>query len=284
MGRHRADDDPSHMDNETVTIIRDRQESQRLFAIIARAILPWCVLFVAAAPLLRFRWPPYEWSGSFLRWVNITLSDLALVFPFALFAAGVGLARKLGHSRPALRLALVAGLALGSVTYVTDAWLSPMVSHQYYASLGSATEDTRQFGAWTPVGMLRNLRFVEENPPDQYSLSIDSPERQPPNILHWRLHAPLSMAVFGLVNVFLGLLASELTVDLKRGARRTALLAIGVLGGIAFFLALGLSSPIQPFLRSGEFRSGVLTAWLPLSVPLAEGLVLVYLTRSRRYG
>lgn len=267
-----------------MTIIRDRQENPRLFTAIARAILTWCVLFVVAAPLIRLRWPPQQWSGSFLRWMDITLSDLALVFPFALFAAGVAVARKLGHSRSALRFALVAGLVLGSLTYVTAGWLSPMVSHQYAASLGSATEDTRRFGATTPVGVLRNLRFVEENPPDQYSLSVDSPERQPPNILRWRLHVPIAMGVFGLANVFLGLLAAELTIDLKRGARRTALLAIGVLGGIAFFAALVLSSPIQPFLTSDEFRPGVPAAWLPLSVPLAEGLLLGYLTRSRRYG
>ena len=267
-----------------MTIIRDRQKDQRLFPAIARAILPWCVLFVAASPLLQFRWPPYAWSGSFLRWAASTLNDLSLVFPFALFAAGGVIARKLGHSRRALRFALVAGLALGSVTYVTDAWLSPTVSHQYFASLGSATENVRQFGARTPVGELRNLRYVEENPPDQYSLSIESIERHPPNILRWRLHLPIVMGIFGLINVFLGLLAAELTVDLKRGVRRTALLGYGILGGIAFFAAVVLAAPIQPFLDNGEFRPGVPAAWLPLSVPLAEGLLLVYLTRSRRYG
>ena len=75
-----------------------------------------------------------------------------------------------------------------------------------------------------------------------------------------------------------------MTVDLKRGVRRTALLAFGILGGIAFLATVILSAPIQPFLDTGELRPGVPAAWLPLSVPLAEGLLLVYLTRSRRYG
>ena len=267
-----------------MTIIRDRQKDGSQLVAIIRAILPWCVLFVAAGPLLRFRWPPYEWSGSFLRWLWVTVNDLSTVLPFTLFAAGVVVARKLGYSRRALRSALVVGLALGSVAYFAEAWIAPVVEHQYSASLGSDTENSRRFGAGTPVGILRNLDFVEANPPEQYSLRVQNPEQSPPNILRWRLHYPIAMAVFGLVNVFLGLLAAELTVDLKRGARRTALLAFGVLGGIAFFAALVLSAPMEPFLSRGEFRSGVLTAWLPLSVPLAEGLVLVYLTRSRRYG
>lgn len=267
-----------------MTTIRDRQRDQRLFTAIARAILPWCVLFVAATPLLRFRWPPYEWSGSFLRWLWVTLNDLSTVLPFALFAAGVVVARRLGYSRRALRSALVVGLALGLVAYGTEAWVTPVVQHQYSVSLGSDTENARRFGADTPVGVLRNLHFVEANPPEQYSLRISNPEQQPPNILRWRLHFPVAMAVFGLVNVFLGLLAAELTVDLNRGARRTVLLAIGVLGGIAFFAAIVLSAPMEPFLSRGEFRPAVPAAWLPLCVPLAEALLLVYLTRSRRYG
>ncbi len=284
MARHRADDDPSHLDSETVTITRGRNKDESLTAAIAKAVLPWCVLFVAASPLIRFHWPPYEWSGSFLRWLWVTANDFSTVLPFALFAAGVVVARKLGHSRRALRCTLVVGLALGSTAYVMEAWVHPIVEYQYDASLGSATENVRQFGARTPVGELRNLRYVEENPPDQYSLSIESIERHPPNILRWRLHLSIVLGIFGCINVFLGLLAAELTVDLKRGVRRTALLAFGILGGIAFFAAVVFSAPIQPFLDTGELRPGVPAAWLPLSVPLAEGLLLVYLTRSRRYG
>ena len=247
-------------------------------------MLPWCVLFVAASPLLQFRWPPYAWSGSFLRWLWVSVHDLSTVFPFALFAAGVVVVRKLGHSGQGLRHALVVGLALGSFAYVLEAWADPIVGHQYGASLDRSTEGAWRFGADTPMGIMRNLDFVEANPPDQYSLRVGNPEQHPPNILRWRLHFPIVMGIFGLINVFLGLLAAELTLDLKRGVRRTALLAFGILGGIAFFAAVALSAPIQPFLDTGEFRPGVPAAWLPLSVPLAEGLLLVYLTRSRRYG
>jgi len=249
-----------------------------------RAILPWCVLFVAAWQLLPPHWPPYAWSGSFLRWLYFTLNDLSLGLPFALFAAGVTVARRLGHSRRALRATAMVGIAVGSISYLMDAWAVPIVQDMRIEALGADSDHNRRFGARTPAGILRNLRFVEANPPGEYSLRISEAERFPPNILRWHLHYPIAMAIFALVNVFLGLLAAELTVDLKRGARRTALLAFGVLGGIAFFAALVLSAPTEPFLSRGEFRSGVLTAWLPLSVPLAEGLVLVYLTRSRRYG
>ena len=92
------------------------------------------------------------------------------------------------------------------------------------------------------------------------------------------------MAVFGLVNVLLGTWSAALTVDLARGRRRNALLAIGVMGGMAFFACVVLASPIALFLRDGTMRSGVGAAWGPLLLPVVQAFLLMYLVRRRRYG
>ena len=68
----------------------------------------------------------------------------------------------------------------------------------------------------------------------------------------------------------------------ERPHRRNARVAIGVLGGIAFFLCVMIASPIEPFRRDGTLRSGVLSAWAPLALPLTEALLLCYLIRRRR--
>ena len=103
-------------------------------------------------------------------------------------------------------------------------------------------------------------------------------------MLLWRLHHPLAFAVFGIANVLLGLLASELTVDLSNRVRRNVRLAIGVGGGIIFLVCVVVASPVEPFLRDGTMRSGIASAWVPLLIPLIEGLVLRHLVRIRRYG
>ena len=95
--------------------------------------------------------------------------------------------------------------------------------------------------------------------------------------------APAAMAVFGIINVLLGVLAARLTVDLNRRAQRNSRLAIGVIGGIAFFGCLVLASPVEPFLRDGTMRSGIIGAWGPLVFPLAEAFVLLHLVRRREH-
>lgn len=262
----------------------DQQPGTTIWLPVARAMLPWLVLFVVGKPLLSLGSPSSESSSSFLRWIWFTADDAAFILPFLLFAAGLALARKLGHSRQVVRAVIVVGISVSAVSYALGAWLAPELDDRYLASLGPETADIRQFGPRTPAGILRKIRFVEANPPEEYNLRVSTPYRHPPNVLFWELHTPVAMAVFGLLNVFLGVLSSELTVDLTRGRRRNARLAIGVIGGIAFFACYVLASPIEPFLRDGTMRSGVAAAWIPLVLPVAEALLLAYLVRARRYG
>ena len=151
----------------------------RVSAAVAKAVLPWLLLFVAARPLSSFRWPPFEWSGGLLHWLSFVLDDTAFVLPFLVFTGGVALRDTLGYSRQVIRAVVFWGVVASTVCYLLAAWAAPAVEHRVLTRLGSETETARQFGARTPVGVLRNLRFVEANPPDEYSLRVSSPHRFP---------------------------------------------------------------------------------------------------------
>ena len=245
-------------------------------------MLPWYLLLVVGRLLLV--WPPFEEDASFVRWLWMFAHDTALVLPFLLFAAGVALARRVGYSRRLLRASAVVGLSVVAASYGLGAWLAPELDDRHLSSLGADTQDMRHFGPRTPVGIMRNIRFVEASPPEEYSLRASDPDRFPPNVLRWELHVPVAFAAFGLINLLIGVRSAELTADLTRGGRRNARVAIGVLGGMAYFACHVLAGPTEPFLRDGTMRSGVAAAWIPLALPAAEAVILGFLARARRYG
>ena len=249
---------------------------------VAGAMLPWLLLLVVGNLFLI--WPPLEGDATLLRWMWMFTKHTAFVLPFVLFAAGVTLWWKIGYSWRVLRVGALVGISVVAASYLLGSWLAPELADRSLASLEPSTENTRRFGPQTPVGVARNLRFVEANPPEEYSLRADTPHRFPPNVLRWTLHSPVVLAVFGLFNVLIGVLSAELTVGLARGSRRNARIVIGVLGGWAFYACYVLAGPVEPFLRDGTMRSGVAAAWAPLVLPAAECLVLGYLVRRRRYG
>jgi len=248
---------------------------------VGRAMWPWCLLFIVGKPLLELRRSPHEWSVSSLRWLWGVTEDAALALPFLIFAGGVALFRVLGHSRRLVGAAVAVGISAGAVSYALGAWAAPEVHIRLLAALDPESAGLRRFEPRTPTGILENLRFVEANPPEEYTLSVGAPHRFPPNVLRWELHGPPAMAVFAVVNVLLGVLVARLTLGLSRRAQRNARLAIGVFGGIAFFACLAAASPVAPYLRDGTMRSGVLAAWGPLVLPLVQAFVLVYLVRRR---
>lgn len=258
-----------------------RHRSVGWIGVACRGMAPWFLLLFGFLLVLQLA----QWRGgmdSVHWWLWFTVDWIGFILPFALFAAGVALGRVRAQSRHLARMVLAIGIAFGSLSYVLTAWVGPELNHAYLTTAGPETADRTRFGPETPTGILRNLRFVEANPPEEYSTSVDSPDRQPPNVLRWALHGPAAWAVFGLINLLLGMLAARATVDLRRQSRRNARIAIGVLGGIGFFVCMGLASPIQPFLRDGTLRSGVLSAWIPLAFPLTEALLLCYLIRRKR--
>lgn len=267
-----------------MTIARHRRRPFRWVGTIFRAMAPWLLLLVFGRVILIQLWSPFGEVTSLPRWLSLTVHDIALAVPFLLFAVGLALGRVLGHSARAFRVAIFVGVSVSILSYSLDAWVAPEMEDRILAARGPEAVDVRRFGSRTPVGILRNLEFVRANPPPRYGLRTNSPQELPPNVLLWELHQPLTLAVFGIANVLLGLLASELTVDLSNRVRRNVRLTIGVGGGIVFLVAVVVTSPVEPFLRDGTMRSGIAGAWLPLLIPLIEGLVLRHLVTSRRYG
>ena len=245
------------------------------------AMLPWCALLLGIRTLLLFQWSSDDQFPVPSWWVWWIVDDLSFILPFLLFAGGVRIARVMGYSRRLLPTAAAFGIAVAAFSYYLAAWGAPALEKRYWETQGPEVVDVHPFGAATPSGILRNLRSVEASQPAEYSLSVSEQTRAPPNVLRWHLHLPVAMAVFGLINTLAGVFANQLTENFGRGARRNALLALGVLGGLAFFGAVVLAGPTQPFLRDGTMRSGILGAWIPLVVPLLLSAVLFGIARKR---
>ena len=246
-----------------------------------RAIVPLYLIWVALRLILTFQSLPSGSTRTLSWWIEHIANDFGLVLPFLLFGSGVALAETNVPSRRLTRSAIGTAVLLAAFAYVLGAWVSPVLEDRQRANRGAEAADMRQFGASTPPGITRNLRFVEANPPSEYSLAVGEPHQFPPNILRWHLHFPVVLALFGVANVFLGALAARLTTTVGGNLRRSVRLAIGVVGGLLFFVCVEVSSPIPAFLRDGTLRPGVVTAWLPLAVPLIEALVLFLLVRRR---
>ncbi len=168
------------------------------------------------------------------------------------------------------------------MAYLSSAVFRPALAHRSLSQQIANVEEVQPFGAHTPAGLIRNLRFVEQNPSREFSLSTDQLRRRPPNVLLWELHSPIAMAVFGVINLFLGMLAAEATIGMRRPSQWNARLAIGVLGAIAFYSLMEMGSPIQSFLQGNPMKSGILAAWGPLALPVTLALLLGYLVWRRR--
>ena len=125
-----------------------------------RAMLPWCLFWMAARPLLGLQWPPFEWSGSFGRLVAALSADLATALPLALFAAGVVVLREMGFTRQLIRTVITASIVVGAISYGLVAWVAPTMIHRTLVS----SDDTMDAWPVTPSEILRDLRYVEANP------------------------------------------------------------------------------------------------------------------------
>lgn len=215
---------------------------------------------------------PQPWSG--WMWLQYLAAMLGLMLPFAAFAGGVAMGRR-GPAVGSTWVAVSAGLALGLASYASSEIVRPLAD---YAALADEPDlaDMRPFGPGTPAGKLRQLRFVEANPPEQYR--VGHATRSPPNRVRLLLHIPAAFVVFSVLNCLLGLYASRLTATMRAASRRNGCLAIGLAGGLGFFAAAFAASHPD---RDWVAVSGIEAAWLPLAIPLLEAMVLAVLIRYR---
>ena len=246
-----------------------------------RPIAPLYLIWLVLLAVLVLTLDSLSSTVTGLWWLGVSVAYLGLLLPFLLFGSGVALAQANAPSLRLTRRAICVAVSLAAFAYVLLAWVHPELNYRNDAARGVEAAGTRPFGASTPPGILRNLRFVEANPPDQYSMRVSEPHATPPDVLRWDLHYPVVLALFGIANVFLGALAAKLTVGLRGKLRRSARLAMGLAGGLLFFACVDALSPAQAFRRGGTLWPGVVAAWLPLTVPLIEGVVLLTLLRRR---
>ena len=213
---------------------------------------------------------PRPWSA--WHWLSHVSGVAGLIIPFAAFAGGIALTRT---QRPRNRLAWVVGLLAAITAYTMSEFVSPLADHAAVAPHGEVVE-SRPFGPRTPLGTLRQLSFVEANPPEVYTLGDSA--RTPPNRVRLLLHMPLALSAFALLNTLLGLLTAGLTSTLPPPSRRNARLAIGLASGLAYFTAIYFAChPDRDWLNV----SGVLAAWLPLVVPLVQVVAFTGVIRHR---
>lgn len=134
---------------------KSRQRSGfRTCVLVVKAMLPWCLFWMAARPLLGLEWPPYEWSGTFGRLVAALVADLASALPLAMFAAGVALLREMGYTRRLGRTLITTGIVIGALSYWLGAWVRPTMIHGSLVS----SDETVDAGPVTPLEILRDLR------------------------------------------------------------------------------------------------------------------------------
>ena len=251
----------------------------RIMSLLAHALkvaVAWTLGLVAAIVVFHTVAvaQPQPWSG--LMWLAYVADLLGLLLPFAAFAGGVAIWRR-SSAAGRTWVAVLAGLVIGVASYASSEIVNPLADHAALAGDPDLAE-MRPFGPRTPAGRLRELRFLEANPPGQ-----DNPgdtARAAPNRVRLLLHMPLALLAFSVINCVLGVRASHVTGALRPPSRRNGRLAIGLAGGLAFFGAAVFAS--HPG-RDWVVVSGVAAAWLPLAVPLLEAVALAAVTRHQDY-
>jgi hypothetical protein len=179
----------------------------------------------------------------------------ALLAPAAI-AAGL-------RSRGLRRLDLLAlALSIAAVSFLITGILNPVI--EYYP-----------FGPGLPGDVLERRAYVLENPPEEYSYSVDHPLRIAPNWLLFVFLAPFAVALFAVMMVWVGASLARSTTGLSPPARRNVHLAVAVLvGGSPFFLY----GSIGAWVRGDVSRPG----WVVLLILVTPALALLVLHALRR--
>lgn len=200
------------------------------------------------------------------------------LMPFLAFAAGVGAAdgapkELVGHL-----------LITAALTYVLLAWVDPVLQHEHvsrrFAAGGdSALGEVLAHGPDTPGELLLRKVRILENPPDRYSFSTQEPLATPPNWIDFRLHSPLALGLFALIN---GLLGAVLARWRPRGGDAVhRLWLMGLLSAVGFMAPMMVA---ESLVRASLTASGVVAAWAASTVPLAALVVAAGLARRGRGG
>ena len=212
---------------------------------------------------------PNLWSVAYY---FTTMAGLCL--PYASFAGGLAVHASLPMRSVVFRAALLASISYGLLAYA-----SPVAEHRQEAAGGGDVVAKFPFGPDTPGGLRALKSAVEADPPARPSFRIDRPLETPPNWLTYLIHSLVVVAGFAILAALRGYQFGFLTSGLSPPARRNARWALGLATALAFFVAEAAGGE---WARFDPANSGIVGAWLPLIVPLAELALLTVLVRFRK--
>lgn len=235
----------------------------------------FCVglLIVAPACLQLLNGPPLGGGWTAPSWAYLLSGWVGFFLPFAAFAGGVASGKTLPWPSAALH-----GAALAAASFVLIGFVSPQAEFRAAEIRGFPVATRYPTGPLTTLN-LRTLREeIRQDPPAEYSLSVEDPKEHPPNWLTYLIHTPAVLAVFLLFSLFIGRSVSRLSTGLPPPLRANVHWASGLLSGVLFFVAENLGGD---WARADPARSGILGAWVPLVVPAVVLLGLLYISSSR---
>lgn len=253
--------------------------ANREYAGVAASTLKWwAVLTLVALSSLYLSTPDLPTRGSWWGLLDATASRLWIVFPFIAFAGGLaGSAAEWRPGSAATAVTLTVGL-LGAMAYACGAFVAPIAELEADRLIGISEEVRYPMGAQTPQGLLRQRALVVERPPTTYRISVDRPLEHPPNWLTYLIHQPLALYVFANLNALLGLLSGWCTTGLSPPKRRHLRWFAGIAAGLIYYAAAAFGTA---WVRASPENSGIVAAWLPLSLPLLA-LALGLIRRKHR--
>lgn len=211
---------------------------------------------------------------SLWRFLHLLLASFALFLTFASFAGGVATCRDLRLAGVAVHGGLVSLFVLGLAGYA-----APIAERRAFITSGGNVESWFPTGPATLNGLLALRREVLQVPEGEHTLAGDA-DHLPPNWVTFLLHSDLALALFAILAALLGNRIGLLTSGIPPPTRWNARWSLGLATAVLYFIAAAVGGE---WVRRASEHSGVLGAWLPLSVPFCELLLLqILFVRKRR--
>lgn len=214
--------------------------------------------------------PAVAGQDTLLGALEYLLGASAQTLPFAAFAGGLACPRGERDGWPRMASALALGVAV--VAYGLGEFALPWVEYEVDRAAGASISTVYPHGPETPSNLRAVREAVISASPPEYSFGIQQPLAHPPNWLTHRIHQPIAFALLAIPNAILGALVASLTHGLppprRRRRRWTAGLALALTVLAAVVAADG-------WIVADADRSGLVSGWAPLLVPLAWLIVLV---------
>lgn len=233
--------------------------------VFLRATATWVLILLLAPVLILLQHGPSS-PGVWTAWeAGFHLAGwLGVLAPYAVFAGGLAVGCR-SSVLSTVRYAALVGLA----AYLLVGFAAPQMQYRAELADGLPVKTRHSTGPGTVSNLLSLRDLVRENPPTEFSYSVEEPLQRPPTWITYLIHQPAAAALFAILAALLGRVTGVLTAGLSPPVRRNARWGAGLAVGASAFLAQALGAE---WVRLDPSNSGLAGAWLPLLVP---GLILV---------